>query len=138
MDHKYYGGIYRPALLDVADAGGSFEVLVMDAHLRVQIFSYSNDGGGGRCGAMRTVTPLRSNHERMKPYGLHTSPAIIGRAVHYLCHRHKNVAVGLNGDGEMFFLAVHADDVPRAEPIELPEGCLCHDGAAAAAESLSS
>lgn len=138
LDHEFYGGIYRPALLDVADAGRSFEVLVMDVRFRVQIFS-SKDGGPSGCGAVRTVTPLPPNHGRIKPYGLQTTPAIIGRTVHYLCHRHYQVAQVPSGDGEMFILAVHADDsdAPRAETIEMPEGCLGPDDAAAESVSLA-
>ncbi|CAO2145818.1 unnamed protein product [Urochloa humidicola] len=58
LDHKFYGGIYRPALLAVGAAGqGSFELLVMDVHLRVQVFSSSSKDGGGGCGAVHEVAP---------------------------------------------------------------------------------
>ncbi|CAN6374473.1 unnamed protein product [Urochloa humidicola] len=127
LNHKFYGGIYRPALLAVGAAGqGSFELLVTDVHLRVQIFSSSN--GGGACGAVCELAPP-PGHERLKPYALHTSPAVIGRAVYYLCN--SRLDLQLRPSDDMFVLAVHADD-DAAAAIELPEGWLGPGGAVAA------
>ncbi|EEC76263.1 hypothetical protein OsI_13723 [Oryza sativa Indica Group] len=47
--------IYPPALLDVGDAGRSFELLVADNELHTQTFTFSSKDGGGGWGAARTI-----------------------------------------------------------------------------------
>ncbi|CAN6251294.1 unnamed protein product [Urochloa humidicola] len=128
LDHEFYGGIYRPALLAVGAAGASFELLVMDPHFRLQTFSYSKDGGGA-CGAVREVASL-PEHEVVKPYALQTTPLVVGRAVHYLCNS-RSGHDELRPSDDMFVLAVHADEA-RAAAIELPDGWLGHGGGIAA------
>nr|TKV91050.1 hypothetical protein SEVIR_9G069800v2 [Setaria viridis] len=104
-------GIYRPALLTVADAGRSFELLAMDGCLRTCIFS-SKDGSG-KWGAIRLVT-LPPEHDCwcFVNQSAHTSPAIIGRIVHWICRSTQRAA-------GVFILAVNADSA-QATAIEPP------------------
>ncbi|CAN6286656.1 unnamed protein product [Urochloa humidicola] len=79
---------YPPALLDVADAGRSFELLVADRRLRTQTFSFSSKQG--RWGAVvETHLPPRHCHD--VPAGGAAHPVVLGSGrgavtIHWLCH----------------------------------------------------
>ncbi|CAN6286644.1 unnamed protein product [Urochloa humidicola] len=106
--------IYRPALLAVDDAGRSFELFVMDGCLRACIYSFSD--GYGRWGAKRLVKPPpEHNSWCFVKQLMRTSPAIVGRTVHWIC---SSTAAG-PADGGVFILAVHADQA-QARAIEPP------------------
>ncbi|CAL4944663.1 unnamed protein product [Urochloa decumbens] len=101
--------IYRPALLAVDDAGRSFELLVMDGCLRACVYSFKD--GSGRWGAKRLVKPPpEHNSWCFVKQLMHTSPAVVGRTVYWICS---------STAGSLFILAVHADEA-QAMAIEPP------------------
>ncbi|CAL4936225.1 unnamed protein product [Urochloa decumbens] len=72
---------YPPALLAVADAGRSFELLVADRSLRTQTFSTKESKWGA---VVETHLPPRHCHDVPAGGGAH--PVVIGAVVHWLCH----------------------------------------------------
>ncbi|CAN6281147.1 unnamed protein product [Urochloa humidicola] len=106
--------IYRPALLSVDDAGRSFEMLVMDGCLRACVFTFND--GGGRWSPKRLVKPPpEHNSWCFVKQLMETSPAIVGRTVHWICYSTPAPPAA----GGVFILAVHADEA-QAMAIEPP------------------
>uniref|UniRef100_A0A0E0D7L5 F-box domain-containing protein n=1 Tax=Oryza meridionalis TaxID=40149 RepID=A0A0E0D7L5_9ORYZ len=108
--------IYPPALLDVGDAGRSFELLVADNELHTQTFSF--DGGGGGWGAARTIRMDAGHRKPSIPMPFTTFPAIVGRAVHWLAGTERYWELQAHGV-VIFSLRV---DAACAATMELPPG----------------
>ncbi|XP_052146794.1 uncharacterized protein LOC127765869 [Oryza glaberrima] len=82
--------IYPPALLDVGDAGRSFELLVADNELHTQTFTFSSKDGGGGWGAARTIRMDAGHRKPSIPMPFHHVPGR-RRARRALARRHGAV-----------------------------------------------
>ncbi|KAF2941599.1 hypothetical protein DAI22_03g358700 [Oryza sativa Japonica Group] len=110
--------IYPPALLDVGDAGRSFELLVADNELHTQTFTFSSKDGGGGWGAARTIRMDAGHRNPPSRCRFTTFPAVVGRAVHWLAGTERYWELQAHGV-VIFSLRV---DAACAATMELPPG----------------
>lgn len=112
------GGIYRPALLNLgrrAAGRRSFELLVMDVCFRTRIFSSRT----GEWGAIRIIKPPPEHDSWcVIEEAMRTSPAVVGRTVHWVCRSTRSAAAG-----DVFVLALRVG-VLQATAIEAPKRCV--------------
>jgi hypothetical protein len=119
--------IYSPVLLSTDGGGRSFELLVMysvggwapPTCREVQIFSSQE----AVWGAARQIQ-MPEDVELVRATS--TAPAVIGRSIHWLAC--NDIAFPAFRDGDMFVLALHADEGVQATVIKLPQELLASIG----------